>query len=123
MREQLVIKPPRLASQPPSLPCPLPANHSARKEADLEDKIVEGDLNPEDKIGDDDLEDKGVGGKDKRNNVEGELFKIHHLFLFPSLIFRKLFKTFKKSLLPNNFNVESDDYAKSGACANADNTK
>ena len=119
MREQLVLKPPRLASQPPALPRPLPANHCARKEADL----VEGDLNPEDKIGDDDLEDNGVEGKDKRNNVEGELFKIHHLFLFPSLIFRKLFKTFKKSLLPNNFNVESDGYAKSGACANADNTK
>ena len=92
MREQLVLKPPRLASQPPALPRPLPANHCARKEADL----VEGDLNPEDKIGDDDLEDKGVDGKDKRNNVEGELFKIHHLFLFPSLIFRKLFKTFRK---------------------------
>ena len=93
------------------------------RDGNVEDKIVEGDLNRGDKIGDDDLEDKGVDGKDKKNNVEGELFKIHHLFLFPSLIFRKLFKTFKKSLLPNNFNVESDDYAKSGACANADNTK
>ena len=46
MREQLVLKPPRLASQPPALPRPLPANHCARKEADL----VEGDLNPKDKI-------------------------------------------------------------------------
>ena len=58
------------------------------RDGDVEDKIVEGDLNCEDKIGDD-LEDKRVDGEDKRNDVEGELFKTHHMFLVPSLIFRK----------------------------------
>ena len=50
-------------------------------DGEVEDKIVEDDLNREDKRGD---------GEDKRNDVEGELFKIHHVFLVPSLIIRKL---------------------------------
>ena len=59
-------------------------------EGDVEDKIVEGNLNRRDKIGDDDLENKRGNSEDKRNNVECELFKTHHLFLVPSPIFRKL---------------------------------
>ena len=46
--------------------------------SDVEDKIVESDLHRGGKVGDD-LEDK-------RNNVEGELAKAHHLFLVPNLL-------------------------------------
>ena len=42
------------------------------RESDVEDEIIEGG----EKLGDD-LEDK-------RNNVEGELVKAHHLFLVPN---------------------------------------
>ena len=58
-------------------------------EGDVEDKIVEGNLNRRDKIGDDDLEDKRGNDENKRNYVECELFKTHHVFLVPSLIIRK----------------------------------
>ena len=57
------------------------------RDGDVEDKIVEGDFNRGDKIGDDDLEDKIDHGEDKGVDVEGELLKTHHLFFVPSLFF------------------------------------
>ena len=51
-------------------------------DGDVGDKIVEGDLNREEKVGDD-LEDKRGDGKDKGVDVEGELFKHTLLVLCP----------------------------------------
>ena len=45
-----------------------------RGDSDVEDEIVEGALNRGGRVGDD--------IEDKRDNVEGELVKAHHLFLF-----------------------------------------
>ena len=93
MREQLALKPPFWLL---SLPLFLALYHNTAspspqgedddcegalddKRGDLggnvEDEIVEGALNRDDKTGDD-LEDK-------RKNAEGELVKAHHLFIVP----------------------------------------